>query len=63
MRFNPKARIDTGRVRDAGGSAGPAGRLPLPSTAGGGGVGIVVLIVAILVKFLRARRRSGARPG
>ncbi|WP_205472221.1 neutral zinc metallopeptidase [Nocardioides sp. SYSU D00038] len=53
MRFNPKARIDTGRTRDAGrgSSGGGLGRgLPIPSGIGGrGGIGSVVIILLFLV--------------
>jgi predicted metalloprotease len=59
MRFNPKARLDTGRVRDggggggggAGGGLGGAGmRIPMPGgTKAGGGIGFVVIIVVILL--------------
>ncbi len=65
MRFNPKARLDTRRVRDTGGSRGPAagrvggssGRsgLPVsPGVLGGGGVGLLVVVgvVVLLVQVL-----------
>ena len=54
MRFNPKARLDTGRVRDrgrgSGGSGGGAMRLPIPGgMAAGGGIGGVIIIILFLV--------------
>jgi uncharacterized protein len=61
MRFNPKSRLDTGRVSDAGrgrarsrsggttrgSSGGSSGGLPIPG--GGGVVGIVLAVIAYLV--------------
>ncbi|MEX0428859.1 neutral zinc metallopeptidase [Nocardioides sp. DS6] len=58
MRFNPKARLDTSRTRDVGGSGGGGGlsgglgggSLPIPGGKAGGGIGtIVVLLVLFLV--------------
>ncbi|WP_193607007.1 neutral zinc metallopeptidase [Nocardioides lijunqiniae] len=52
MRFNPKARLDTGRTRDAGRGAGGGGarsRLPIPGGVGGGGIGGVILLVVLFV--------------
>ena len=55
MRFNPKARLDTSRVRDVGGSSGGGGggggmRIPIPGgTKAGGGIGGVLVIVLFLV--------------
>ena len=55
MRFNPKARLDTRRVRDSGRgssarSGGPAARLPIPGGAAtGGGIGAVLLVVVVIV--------------
>jgi predicted metalloprotease len=57
MRFNPKARLDTSRVRDGGGGGGAGGgmggggmRIPLPGgTRAGGGVGFLVIVVVILL--------------
>jgi predicted metalloprotease len=58
MRFNPKARLDTSRVRDGGGAGGGAGgglggggmRIPLPGGArAGGGLGLVVIVAVILL--------------
>jgi predicted metalloprotease len=58
MRFNPKARLDTSRVRSGGGAGGGRGggpggggmRVPLPAgTRAGGGAGLLVIIVVILL--------------
>lgn len=54
MRFNPKARLDTGRVSDAGGGGGGGGGIRLPGgVAGGGGVvGVIVLVVFVLIQVI-----------
>jgi hypothetical protein len=56
MRFNPKARLDTSRVRSGGSSAGgglgggTGMRVPLPGgTKAGGGVGFLLIVVVILL--------------
>jgi predicted metalloprotease len=53
MRFNPKARLDTGRVRDGGGGGGTGGgpmRIPLPGgTRAGGGIGGLLIIILFIV--------------
>jgi predicted metalloprotease len=57
MRFNPKARLDTSRVRDVGGSGGGGGgmggggmRIPIPGgTKAGGGIGGIIIIILIFV--------------
>jgi uncharacterized protein len=58
MRFNPKARLDTSRMRDGGrggggmggGLGGGGARIPLPGgTKAGGGVGFLVIVVVILL--------------
>lgn len=59
MRFNPKARINTSRVRDAGRSGGGGGlgggmgnsgmRIPMPSGKAGGGIGGLLIIGLLLV--------------
>lgn len=63
MRFNPKARLDRGRVRDAGrGSGGRPGggtRLPIPSGVGAGGIGGVLLLVVVAVVLFA----TGGLPG
>lgn len=57
VRFNPKARLDTSRMRDGGGSSGGGGfgggsgggmRLPIPTGRGGIG-GIIVLVLLFVV--------------
>ena len=55
MRFNPKARLDTSRVGDAGRGSGGGGRgggMSLPGgVAGGGGViGTIIVIVFIAIQ-------------
>jgi uncharacterized protein len=56
MRFNPKARLNTSRVRSGGGGGAGGGlggggmRVPLPGgTKAGGGVGFLVIVVVILL--------------
>lgn len=51
VRFNPKARLDRSRVRDAGrGSGGPGMRIPLPGgVAGKGGIGGLILVIVLVV--------------
>ncbi|HEY0951371.1 KPN_02809 family neutral zinc metallopeptidase [Nocardioides sp.] len=56
MRFNPKARLDTSRVRDrgrgtgGGRSGGLGGGMPIPGgVAGGGGLVGVIVVVLFLV--------------
>ena len=55
MRFNPKARLDTGRVRDsgrgAGGGMGGGGmRIPIPGGAkAGSSIGGVIVLILFLV--------------
>lgn len=53
MRFNPKARLDTDRVGDAGRSGGYQGgpmRIPIPGgTRAGGGIGMFIVILLIIV--------------
>jgi predicted metalloprotease len=51
MRFNPKARLDTSRTRDVGGSGGGGlggGGMTLPTGKMGAG-GVVVLLVLVLI--------------
>ncbi|MDX6359036.1 MAG: uncharacterized protein QOH37_2090 [Nocardioidaceae bacterium] len=59
MRFNPKARLDTSRMRNSGrggggggglGGAGGSTRIPLPGgTMAGGGIGGLIVIVLLVV--------------
>jgi len=57
MRFNPKARLDRGRVKDTGqGSRGRGGglggggaRMPIPGGVGGGSIGGIIVIVLVYV--------------
>ncbi len=66
MRFNPKARLDTSRMRQGGsgrsGSAGGRG-LPIPSGAvGRGGIGTLVVVVLLYVAA-QALGLTGDDPG
>jgi predicted metalloprotease len=55
MRFNPKAQLDTSRMRDGGGGGGGGlgggggqTRIPIPGgTKAGGGIGFLVIVVII----------------
>ncbi|WP_210437592.1 KPN_02809 family neutral zinc metallopeptidase [Nocardioides xinjiangensis] len=50
MRFNPKADISGGRVRDVGGGGGGPMRIPLPGgTRAGGGIGGILIIILFVV--------------
>jgi predicted metalloprotease len=58
MRFNPRARLDTSRVGDAGGRGGggmPGGgmRLPIPggNVAGGGIGGLIIIILFVTLSM------------
>ena len=67
MKFNPKARLDRGRVKDAGrGSGGgfPGGssrRIPIPGGAAGGGIGgiLIVVLIVIVNQFLSGDDGTG----
>ena len=70
MRFNPKARLDTSRVSDRGGSSGGRGggsqmRIPMPGGAkAGGGLGaVVVLLLVLAVSCLGGNGGSGIPDG
>ncbi|WP_137291939.1 KPN_02809 family neutral zinc metallopeptidase [Nocardioides dongxiaopingii] len=70
MRFNPKARLDTGRVSDAGrggggGGGGGGSRLPIPGgMAGGGGViGVIAIVVFVAVQLLGGGGGGGGVSG
>src|SRR4051794_9580190 len=72
MRFNPKARLDTSRVRDGGRGAGgglgaPGGggmRIPMPGgTKAGGGVGLVLIIVVLILSQCSGIDLTGALNG
>jgi uncharacterized protein len=53
MRFNPRARLDTSRMGDAGrgrGGGGGGGSIPIPGgLRAGGGIGGVIIVVLFLV--------------
>jgi len=58
MRFNPKARLDTGNISDAGRGGGRGGgmggggmRIPIPTggKAGGGMAGLLVVILLVVI--------------
>ena len=66
MRFNPKARLDTGRVSDGGGGRGGGGmRLPIPGGKAGGGIGGVLIIILIVIvnQFLGGGGGGGTSSG
>ena len=54
MRFNPKARLDSSRVRDVGGSGGGGGMggggLPIPTGRMGAGGLVLVLVLFVVAK-------------
>ncbi|MDO9455891.1 neutral zinc metallopeptidase [Nocardioides sp.] len=71
MRFNPKARLDSSRVSDAGRGSGGGGlggggsRLPIPGgVAGGGGViGVIVVVVFIAIQLFSGSGGGGGLGG
>ena len=70
MRFNPKARLDRGRVRDSGagrgGASGAGMRLPVPGgAAAGGGIGglVLILIVVAVMYFMGGSGGGSPVPG
>ncbi len=71
MRFNPKARLDRGRVRDTGQGSGGGGlggsgmRLPIPGGVGGGSIGgiIVIVIVYVLIQVVGGGDSGGGLGG
>ena len=48
MKFRRNARLDTGQIRDLRGARGMGGR-PGGLAIGGGGVGLVILVIAVLL--------------
>jgi predicted metalloprotease len=67
MRFNPKADISKGRVRDGGGIGGGDGggpmRIPIPGgTRAGGGIG-GILIIILFVLLTQCMGGGGGLPG
>ncbi len=70
MRFNPKARLNTGRVSDRGRGGGGGGfggggmRMPIPGgTAAGGGIGGVIIVILFLVLTQCVGGGGGGFPG
>ncbi len=62
MRFNPKARLDTGRTSDAGRGGGGGlggGGLPIPGGVAGGGIGGVIVTVIVVVLYLALNGGGG----
>ncbi|MEE6256901.1 KPN_02809 family neutral zinc metallopeptidase [Plantactinospora sonchi] len=49
MELNENADIDTSQVEDRRGSGGGLGGLPIPISGGGGLIGLIVTVVAVLV--------------
>jgi len=62
MRFNPKARLDTSRVRDTGRGGGRGGGVGGRGVVVGGG-GVVGLIVTVLVLVLNGTGGTGGTGG
>jgi predicted metalloprotease len=63
VRFNPKARLDTGRTRQAsgGGRGGAVGRgISVPGGVGGGSIGgiVVTLLIAVAVYYFSGQGGS-----
>jgi len=54
MRFNPKARLDTSRMGDAGrgSGGGRSGGIPIPGGAAGGGIGTLVVVAIVVLASL-----------
>jgi predicted metalloprotease len=54
MRFNPKARLDTRRMADAGRGSrgGSGGGIPIPGGAAGGGIGTLIIVAIVVVAGL-----------
>lgn len=73
MRFNPKARLDTRRMGDAGrsgarggrlGGAGGSGGLPIPGGVAGGGIGtLIVVVIVVLVSMWLSGGNGSAGSG
>lgn len=69
MRFNPKARLDTSRVRDRGRAAGRGGGglggglggggIPIPGGLAGGG-GVIGLIIAVVIYVIATQVGGGS---
>lgn len=70
MRFNPKARLDTSRVRDRGRASGGGGggfgtggsSIPIPGgmRAGGGLAGVIIVVLYLVVTQCAGGSSSGA---
>ena len=54
MRFNPKARLDTRRMGDAGrgSGGGRSGGIPIPGGVAGGGIGTLIIVAIVVVASL-----------
>lgn len=64
MRFNPRARLDSSRVSDAGrGRGGPAARIPGGLPVGGGIGGVVVLVLVYVALQVLGGGSDGAGTG
>lgn len=61
MRFNPRARLNTGEVRDTRGARGGGARSPV--ALGGGGLGVVGVIIYLIVAFAGGGGGSGSALG
>jgi hypothetical protein len=65
MRFNPKARLDTSRMGDAGrgSGGGRSGGIPIPGGAAGGGIGTLVVVAIVVLASLWLGGGDGGRDG
>ena len=69
MRFNPKARLNTRRMGDAGRSAGGGGGtrgagIPLPGGLAGGGIGgVIVIVIIVAISMFAGGGLPGGSPG
>jgi len=62
MTFRGGARLDPSQVEDQRGSGGPGGGLGGPVIVGGGGIGLVILIIALLLGVNPLSDYGGTNP-
>jgi predicted metalloprotease len=67
MRFNPKARLDTRRMGDAGRGSGGSragGGIPIPGGLAGGGIGgVIVIVIIVAISMFAGGGLPGGSPG